>query len=192
MKPTSKAIVVGRAAIAAFGGMASVHRYWDDRRKSHVEIVSCIDSPLIGVTSYATVGVHEKPLVKDGVRLDVRAELVGACYSSFDRFANCLATAAFYIKKAGWFVAPGIVFPDILSAYDMSNTMAHFLFLPPFLWDERLKTVDVGGQKVAWLLSVPISQNELNFAKLNGVPMLEKLLEEKQIDIFDLNRGSIV
>ena len=169
-----------------------VDRFWDDHHEASVDIVSCGDSPWEGVTSYSTVGVSDIPLVKDGNELDIRTEMVGACGSQFTDFPNYLSTAAFFVINSGWLAAPGVIFPDVLSMYEASDTMKHFLFLPPFLWDERLRTLDLRGRKVAWLLAIPISQAELEFAESEGVSALEDRFEAHQIDIFDLKRASVV
>ncbi|MDI6533855.1 suppressor of fused domain protein [Bacillus mycoides] len=38
-------------------------------------------------------------------------------------------------------------------------------FVPPFLWEDQLKTMDFPDKKVAWLLAVPISKKEYLFAQ---------------------------
>jgi hypothetical protein len=191
-KPSSFDKAIARAAAAAFGTPPSVYCYWDDQHKASVDIVSCNDSPSSGVTSYATVGVSQIPLIKDGKDLGFRTELVGACGSQFADFGNCLSTAAFCVINSRWFVAPGVVFPDVISMYRTSGAMKHVLFLPPFLWDERLQTIQVENERVAWLLAIPISENELRLAESKGVPALEDVLEKEEIDIFDLDRASVV
>jgi hypothetical protein len=191
-KPSFDHKVIAKAAASAFGGCPNVDRYWDESRKTSVDIVSCKDSPWSGVTSYSTVGVSDIPLFKEGEELKARTELVGACGSKYVDFPNYLSTAAFFVINSGWFVAPGIIFPDVLAMYNASKTMKHFLFLPPFLWDERLQTINLNSRNVAWLLAIPISQEELHMAELEGVPMLEDHFEKHQIDIFNLERLSVV
>jgi hypothetical protein len=68
--------------------------------------------------------------------------------------------------------------------YDCSPTMRHFLFVPPFLWEDHLNTLDLDGRKVAWLLAVPISEDERAFAEANGSEKLEELFADRQIGIF--------
>ncbi|MMZ71657.1 Antitoxin YqcF [compost metagenome] len=70
--------------------------------------------------------------------------------------------------------------------------MKHMLFVPPFLWEEQLQTIDFQDKKVAWLLAVPISENEYLFAQEYGSNKLEDLFEQKQIDIFDIERKSVL
>ncbi len=191
--PTRANRTVAKAAAAAFGGAATVQRYWDDDHHSSIALLSCQDSPVAGVTSYATIGVSDVPLVmKDGKTLGVRAELVGACRSQDGRFGNALSTAAFCVINSGWFVAPGVVFPDVLAMYSEQTTMKHILFLPPLLWGNEPETLALEEKQVAWLMAVPISEAEYRYIENESVVALEGLLEKGQIDMFDLNRRSVV
>ncbi|MBN7288666.1 suppressor of fused domain protein [Campylobacter curvus] len=42
------------------------------------------------------------------------------------------------------------------------------------------------------MLAVPIAQNELEYKAKFGLDALETLLEERETDIFDLDRKSVV
>lgn len=70
--------------------------------------------------------------------------------------------------------------------------MKHFLFVPPFLWEDELPTLEFEGRSIAWLLALPISDQERSFAESNGSDDLEDLFQQNQIDIFDLERPSVV
>jgi hypothetical protein len=181
-----------RYAAQALGGHPKVTRFWDNDHKSHVDILECTDAPQKGVKSFATVGLSDWPLIKDKKKLGLRLELVGACRSQFERFDNALSTAAFCIINSKWFCGPGTIFPDVLKMHQCSRTMRHLLFVPPFLWDDELQTLKIKKTEVAWLLAVPISEREMRFAEQHDADQLQDLLEEKQIDIFDLGRKSIV
>jgi hypothetical protein len=79
--------------------------------------------------------------------------------------------------------------------YKASKTLRHVLFVPPSSWDGSTKlnkTIKLGEKKLTWLLVVPISEKEYRFVEKEGSDKLENLFEEKQIDIFDLNRPSVV
>lgn len=93
--------------------------------------------------------------------------------------------------NSGWFAAPGVVFPDVLAMYSASSTMKHLLFLPPFLWDDQLRSMTFEGWQLGWLMAVPISERELQVAQNEGVPALEDRFEAHQIDVFDLERASV-
>jgi antitoxin YqcF len=189
--PSSFAKAVARHTAASFGGRPQVSRYWDDNRASYVDIVSCQDSPWAGVTAYGTVGLSQLALAPRGQPLETRVEILGACRSEHSEFANVIATAAFCAINSQWDIAPGVIFPDALRMYECSSTMVSLLFLPPFLWDGSFKSTLIDDRRLAWLMAVPISDAEAKLAIDAGVPVLEELFEERQIDIFDLNRASV-
>jgi hypothetical protein len=176
----------------AFGGLPKVGRFWDDGHKSNVDILSCADRPEKGVVSYSTIGLSDWPLYDAGEEYGVRVEFVGACGSSFAQFENMLATAAFYVINSKKFCYPGAIFENIIPMYRASSPMKHFLFVPPFLWEGKLETLKLNAKQVAWLLVVPISDSEKEYAETSGPDALERLFEEKQIDIFDLDRASVL
>jgi len=76
--------------------------------------------------------------------------------------------------------------------YELSKTMKHALFVPPFLWEEALETLELPERTVAWLLAVPISEAEYQFAEREGSEKLEDLFVKHQIDIFNLERESVL
>lgn len=191
-KPSAENKAIARSVAAAFGGKPAVHQYWDDDHVNSVAILAAAGRPQTGVTSYSTIGLSDTPLMQSGVEFGTRVELLGACASSETKFPNSLATAAFCVINSGWFVAPGIIFPDALSMYEASTTMRHFLFVPPFLWDDGPKTLHLTNKIVAWLLAVPISDAEMRFAEEQGPATLEDLFVQEQIDIYDLHRKSVV
>jgi antitoxin YqcF len=76
--------------------------------------------------------------------------------------------------------------------YKASSTLSDIYFALPFLWEERLKSTLIGDKQMAWLLAVPVSKEETAFAKSYGPERLEALFSEKNVDIYDLNRASVV
>lgn len=183
--------VIARAAAAAFGGHPAVTRFWDDDRRSFIDLLSVKDVPQKGVSTFSTIGLSAYPMGAES-RPDLGVEIVAACGSNFKSFDNALATAAFCVINSGWLCKPGVIFPDILEMYTVAGPMKHMAFFPPFLWEGELKTLQLPGRTVAWLLAVPISDDERQFAESEGVDALETLFEEKQIDIFNLARPSVV
>jgi antitoxin YqcF len=184
---------VAKHTALAFGvEKPPITQYWDDNKKNGVFILEANNNPQSGVNSYATIGLSEHPLMHKGKEFSTRVEIVGVCGSVFSDFANIVATVAFCIINSRWFCAPGIIFPDVVSMYKKSNTMSDIYFANPFLWEERFASTSFDGQKVAWLLAVPISKAEREFAQINGPEKLEDLFSKKDIDIYDLNRPSVV
>lgn len=182
---------IAKKIAAIFGGAPKVIRFWDDNHNSSIAVLISEEAPQKGVSSYATVCLSDSPLYKDGKDTSIRLELLGACQSSCKEFANIMSTAAFCIINSKWFCCPGMIFPDVVSMYNCSNTMHHLLFVPPFLWED-FKTLELNSKTIAWLMVVPISEEEYCFAESEGVNKLETLFEEEQIDIYNINRPSVV
>lgn len=182
--------IVAHAAAAAFGGEPKVERFYDEAEEYSVDLLTCADRPSIGFATYSTVGLHEAPNLLDGT--DVRIEIAGVAPEVTTQFANMLATAAFLVMKDSWLCAPGVVFPSLVSDYQLSPTLAHVLWVPPFPWGE-LGSVEISAHAaVHWLLAVPISEAERQLLEERGFNVLEALLSEHEIDYFNLERASIV
>ncbi|CAH1225037.1 suppressor of fused domain protein [Paenibacillus sp. JJ-223] len=184
--------LLAKSALKALGGNPVIHKYWDDDEVGNIDILSTVDRPWEGITSYATLGLYMHSIGKivDGKFL--RVEIVGASATSHKKFSNILATCAFCIINSKMPIYPGAIFNDVVKMYYPDIDMKHMLFVPPFLWEEQLQTIDSLDKKVAWLLAVPISENEYLFAQEYGSNKLEDLFEQKQIDIFDIERKSVL
>lgn len=172
--------------------MRPIVEYWDDNRKSHIFILEAANRPQHNVTTYCTIGLSGHPLFHNGVEFPARVEIIGACGSIFKDFGSVISTAAFCIINSGWFCAPGKIFPEIIDMYGLSNTMNDIYFASPFLWPSLEKSILIDAKTVAWLLAVPVSRDETEFAVRFGPQALENLFEERDIDIFDLNRLPVV
>ena len=192
METSKENKIIARSLVSIFGGKPSVNLWWDERETTSVAILKCADAPQRGVASYATVNLSDHPVMMDGKPYPARVEIVGACAAETGHFPNVISTCAFYIIKDKWFIAPGVIYPDIVTMYPMSKTLAHVMFVPPFLWDERLKTMTFESKTVAFLMAVPISEMERRYAEEHGAEALETLFEDKQIDVFDIDRPSVV
>lgn len=166
--------------------------YWDEKNEQSVILFHSLNSPQQGVDTYSTVGLSSFPLMREGKETSVRTEIIGACGADFKKFDSIIATAAFCVINSGWFCAPGVIFPNIVSMYDASETLTDLYFCPPFLWEGRLSGLTIAEKKIAWLLAVPIARAEANFASHFGPAELEILFQKFDIDIFDLNRESVI
>tara|TARA_Y100000588_G_C14278426_1_gene935658 strand:+ start:7128 stop:7709 length:582 start_codon:yes stop_codon:yes gene_type:complete len=184
--------IIARAALAAFGGKPNVAAYWDEAEKHSVDLLACKDQPQKGVTSYSTIGLSDSPINNDGVEIDLRVEFVGACSNSVCDFGNIVTTAAFCVINSKLSCSPGMIFPDVVGMYNCSMTLKHLMLVSPFLWEDKLETLELPNKTVAWLLLIPISEAEYQYAQAESSSKLEELFEEHQIDIYDINRPSIV
>lgn len=186
---------IARREIAAFEAKEKDWRvtcYWDDDHVSSVDVLHARNRPIRSVSSYGTIGLSDTPLVLDGKEYPTRVELVGACLAKFKAYPNVLATAAFYVINSGFFCFPGAILPDVVSMYKASRTLKHVYFGNPFVWGEALSSLDLGTKRVSWLMLVPISDRERTLAESDGPEVLVKLLEEKEVDVFDLDRKSAI
>jgi hypothetical protein len=183
---------VARIMASAFGGTARVTNYHDNDERSSIAILSSADRPHDGVTSYGTIGLSDIPIPGNSTTPPLGVEIVGACDSLCTQFGNVIATAAFCVINSRWVCQPGAIFPDVVQAHVPSTTVPHLLFAgSPFLWEE-LRAQRVEGKTVAWVLAVPISTLERDLASRRGTEELEGLFEQAQIDIYDLDRSSVV
>ena len=180
-----------RFAASVFGGAPDVRRYYDDRKKSHMDILRCQSSPYEGINSYSTVGLSAYSLLHEGKEHPARVELVGACGARCSSYDNILATAAFCVINSKWFCCPTAIFPDVISVHNVSKTLKHLFFTDPFLWNDGLVPLSTASRRVSWLQAVPISDMERAFAGHEGGDKLQELFIAKQIDVFDLNRPSV-
>lgn len=46
--------MIAKTALQAFGGKPNVSKYWDDKNDSHIDLLSTINQPYEGITSYLT------------------------------------------------------------------------------------------------------------------------------------------
>jgi hypothetical protein len=184
--------LIARHAVKALGGKPRVIAFWDDPHERSVDIAICKNAPSRGLTSYSTVNLSDVPLMQKGREYPVRIELVGACDSEVEEFANVLSTAAFFVMKDKWFCRPGVVFETLVSMYKMSETMEHLYFTAPSQWSELNTTLELPTKKVTWLWAIPISAAESKYIAENGDDDFESLLEKADADVFDIHRESVV
>ena len=190
VSPQNKKLLKYVAGI--FGGYPSANRHGDAAGKSFVDVMTAVDSPMKGISSFSTFGLSDHRNAPGPKGRAVPVEIVGACGVGFKGFDKAISTAAFGVINSGAYCTRGAIFPDCVGAYGISRTLSHFFFITPCLWSEELKPWKAGKKKVTWLLAVPISDEERRFAEKEGPAKLDRLLEKGRIDIPDLDRKSVV
>lgn len=173
------------------GGKMEIVRYADENH-STIDIVSAKNRPFEGVTTYATIGLSNYSI---GLKLDdkkaLRVEFIGACDTKYDWFGNLISSCSFRIMNDHFACKPGIIYPNMISIYNDNVTMKHIMFETPFMWD-GLESINSESNTVAWLMPIPISDSEMQYAQKYGAEALENLLEEKEADVCDINRKPVV
>lgn len=192
MEPTSQMKEIAKKLSEINGGKPKIDRYHDDNNQSVIDIVTMDNKPDEGEVSFATIGLCNHDIGLTVENKPLRIEIAGACISEFAEFGNIISTCAFNIINSGYECHPGAIFPDVVGMYYEGLEMKHILFIPPFLWDDKLETLYFDDKVVTWLQAVPISEAEYEYAEENGAEALEDLLEEAEVDILDLNRRSVL
>lgn len=178
--------------VNVIGGEPKFYTCGDEQGTSTIHVLCIENAPLEGVHFYSTVGTMEysSGYTSDGVPL--RVELLGTCDAREDTFPEILATCAFCIINSNFKIFPGEIFYNVVGMFHSTIDMKHIMFVPPFLWEDELETIRFDDKWVDWLLAIPISENECLYAERHGTDALEELFEKEQIDIFNLQRKSIL
>ncbi len=186
---------IAHTVTQAIGIEPSVRTYLDEKEQHSIDLLSLTDPDTRAIKIYCSIGVSESNnLVRqqDGNFKNVPVELLMTGYEPFDSIPNILVTCGFYITKNQWVCQPGAVFRKIIEIYHGDKEMKHVMFVPPFLWGDRLPAVEQEDKTVYFLLAVPISDQELEYLEQHGGQKLEALFEQHNIDLFDLDRKSIL
>ena len=196
MEATEHRKKIAHTVAGAIGFNPQVKNYFDTDEKHSIHLLTVTDPIDSLVKFYCTLGVCESPNMieqnNDSFK-DIPIELLMTGYESFEKVPNILSTCAFYIIKDKWECQPGTVFKRMVEMYYPDQVLKHILFVPPFLWEDKLGPIQLSDDKaVNFLLAVPISDNELAFREQHGRAALEDVFEEKQVDVFDLNRPSVL
>jgi len=158
---------IAKTALNNFGVKPIVTKYWDDNNVSNIDILESENRPYEGVTSNSTIGLSDVSTGYSVEERDIRVKIVGACAASNDIFSNILSTCAFNIINSKLSISHGQIFNDVVNMHYPNSEMKHVLFTSPFLWED-LMTLDFSDKKVAWLLAIPISTDELLLAEKEG------------------------
>ena len=185
--PSERAIA--RKIKAAFGPNTQWGRFGDEGEINDCYVAECLNCPVHGVTSYATVGLSRNH--QDAGDKDVLVEVLAACASETPCIDNLVSSCVFDSVRNGSNIVYGTCLSNIIDQYEISKTMRHVVFVAPFLWDD-LQQVEIDGSTVYFLMALPISDAEREYLFENGIDALEQKFEEAQIDVYDINRPSSV
>ena len=163
-------------------------------RERVVSYVMTEDGYCPGTKVVSSVSLHKKDLglfVSDS-DLHLRMEVMLAGLPENSYLEQALAQCALDIDDLE-FCAYGTVLEDAaaLRMFYLKSEMKHFVLLSPVFWPKYSAFVS-DSAIVAWLYAVPISDNELDFMRENGLNALQDLLEEKEADVLDFYRPSVI
>jgi hypothetical protein len=188
-KPTPFESELGKKIRSKFGQNTRVVRFADDDEENFVFIVSGLDCPTEGVTSYGTVGLYKH--LQNAGQAKVSVEIVTACATATPHIDNLIASCVFESIKNRSDIIYGSLLRNILDQYEVSRSLMHVTFVSPFLW-EGLNKVVVEDVSIHCLMMIAISDAEALYLESHGIDALERRFSEEQIDLFDINRSSVI
>lgn len=183
---------IAKYLLEIVGGTPGFEQYLDKNDESSVVVMQIPNMPQNGVSFYSTIGLSEYSIGLRYKDYKLRVELIFTIDQKESVAANMLATCAFHVINSGQKCSPGVIFRDVITTYKSDTQMKHIMFTSPFLWDDKLKGLHISDMIVEWLLAVPISENECKYAEEFGSDALEDLFEQHGIDIFNLERVSVL
>ena len=186
MEPTKFQLSLYKQLSPVLGLTATVVKFADETSTNEIRILSCPDPIDENVSFYSTLGLSELAVYNNDT------EILLSGYSSFDKLPNILSSVGFFVIKDKWKTIDGSVFETLVEMYYPGLEMKHLYFTSPYLWQDKLEDFSVDGKAINFLLAIPISNHELNIKNEHGAEALEDLFQENEIDIFDLNRNSVV
>ncbi len=181
---------IAQQALSFFKGTPEIFRYYDENETKFVDLLSCEDVPFEGVCSFSTLGLFRTDIGLTFNNNPLRAELLGACDIDVEDFSNIITTTAFEIMDSNE-LHPGTVISNVIPMYIPDSDMKHMLITYPFLWDD-VNNLQLDNLTVAWLMAIPISENEKKYLEKYGLDKLEELFEKEEIDVADIYRNSVV
>jgi len=188
--PSADNIKLGKFVAGALGFEPHVYSYSDETEEHKLRVLSLIDPIDQNIKIYCTIGVSDYPNIINTTNIPIK--LLLATYKEYDKATNILSTCGFYISKDGFECRPGTVFMRMVELYYKDTEMKHIYFTEPFLWQDKLEQLALENKKVAFLFCIPISDKELQYKQENGDDALESLLQEHEIDFYDINRKSVL
>lgn len=182
--------IIVKNELSILGKISKVQRYWDDIYTKSIDIFQALNIPQKGVQSCATIGLYKTDIGLISDDKELRAEILGALDISVNVFENIMASIAFEIMDRNK-CFPGYMIDYIIPRYIQDSDMKHILITNPFVW-EHTESLLLENCYVAWLMAVPISQREYEYAQNKGVDELETIFVEEQIDIYNIYRESVI
>lgn len=182
--------IVAKEEARVFGGNPTVAEFFAEAEKKKIVIFQSFDVPEEGVQTCATVGLHEVNIGLVSMGKKLRVEIVGAIDKEVENYDSLIAALAFDIMDAKR-CFPGFVIEDVISEFVPDSEMKHILLTNPSVWED-LETMELDDRLIAWLMAVPISESECEYARRNGTDALEDVLEENEADIWDIYRESVI
>ena len=195
VKRTEDNIAYARYFANAIGFESKVLEYLDKEENYSIDIVYVTDPIDRDVAILSSIGVSDYPNnfeVKGGEFKNIAIELLMTSYKRFENILDILGELGIFLIKNKLNCQPGTVFTNMIEDF-YEIEMKHIMFIEPYLWEDKLSALEFDNKKFHCLLSVPISDKELDYKLKYGRAALEELLFGKEeIDLYNLERKSVL
>ncbi len=170
------------------GGTSEIFSYHNDDKTVSVDVMTCADENF-SITTMSTIGLSNVDIGKEIEGKPLRVELLMLGNAHEETFENILASVAFRIKE-NQYCDFGLIIENVIESYDGDATVNHVLLMQPVFW-EKYSPFELDGNIIAWLLAIPVSEDERNYIEKNGIDKFDELLGRSHVDLIDLRRGNV-
>lgn len=177
------------------GGEQRPFSYQEPDAEHKLDILFAKNSPSRNYLTASTLGlVNRTTGYKDSESgRNIRAEIIMSSYGGTDMIGKILTTTGVGIFNAEIMYGYGTALKGVLEDYLPDSDMKHlFLMNPPPIWEKKFTVSELENDLITFLYALPISQAELEFMSENGIEALQDRFVEANIDMFDLERKSIM
>ena len=181
---------IAQHAWAFIGGSPTVFEYHDEDNTVAVDIMTCTDDTASDLTTLSTIGLANADIGKEFEGLPLKVELMMLGKKGEEIFANILSAAAFRIMQDRY-CEFGLIVKNVIEPYTDNATLKHVVLMQPVFW-ENYSPWELDGNIIAWLLAVPISEEECFYIERNGIDKFDDLLAKSNVNLIDLRRKNFI
>lgn len=177
------------------GGEQKAFFYADESEENRIDILFAKGSPANKYITASTLGLVNRATGYEDKETgkEIRAEIIMSGPMGTDLTGRILATLGKGIIDTNVRYGYGTVFKDIINLYYPESEMKHvFLMLPPPKWQKEFTVTECEGCLITFLYALPVSDEEMNYMDEKGIVALQDLFVEKNINMFDPERKSVI
>lgn len=181
---------VAKHALGFIGGKPNVSRYYNDDETKKIDVMTSDSGVIKGIPTCATIGLNQTDIGLSAKGKELRVELVASCDLNPETLGNILATISFETMDTRS-CAYGTLIPNAVSSYVKGTNLKHAVLMSPVFWP-KYQVLEDDECTVAWLMVVPITDSEKKYIEQNGVAAFDNILEREDIDVTNMQRGTVI
>lgn len=166
---------------------------WRDKELDvNFSIVAFNECPVVNTTTFLSLGIS-KYILPINQNKKIRQELVFSAYKSISpslivSFLMSIGEVILHRKR-------GVLRGEVISlSRDLAEEIGFdaVYFTIPFLFDDNFDVFEQSSPPTIIVLVIPIYQSEVSYIELHGWSKFEDLMENSDIDLYALERVSII